>query len=119
MADFYQNGVVTTLHNICGRAREELEYELNSFARFRRLGLVLPSLYSELQAPALENIIQELQGVDYLKRIVIGLDRASESEFAHAREYFGRLPQEHRILWNDGPRLMEIHESLANEGLAP
>lgn len=119
MADFYQNGVVTTLHNISRRSVDELEYELNSFARFRRLGLVLPSLYSELQGPALEKIIQELQNVQYLKRIIIGLDRANEDEFKHAKEYFGRLPQEHRILWNDGPAMTEIHESLANEGLAP
>ncbi|MEO1065867.1 MAG: glycosyl transferase [Pseudomonadota bacterium] len=119
MADFYQNGVVTTLHNITRRSADELDYELNSFARFRRLGLVLPSLYSELQAPALEKIVQELQPVRYLKRIVIGLDRANESEFHHAKRYFDRLPQDHVILWNDGPRLMEIHNALANEGLAP
>lgn len=119
MADFYQNGVVTTLHNITRRSADELDYELNSFARYRRLGLVLPSLYSELKAPALENIVQELQSVQYLKRVVIGLDRANEAEFRHAQSYFGRLPQDHMILWNDGPRLMAIHEQLANEGLAP
>ncbi len=119
MADFYQNGVVTTLHNITRRSADELDYELNSFARFRRLGLVLPSLYSELQGDALEKIIQELQPVNYLNRIIIGLDRANEDQYNHAKEYFGRLPQEHHILWNDGPRLTEIHGMLANEGLAP
>jgi len=119
MADFYQNGIITTLHNISRRSAEELEYELESFARFRRFGLVLPSLYSELQGEALENIVQTLQHARYLSRIVIGLDRANADEFAHAREYFGRLPQSPVILWNDGARLREIDGLLANEGLAP
>lgn len=119
MADFHQNGVVTTLHNITRRTVDELEHELNSFARSRRLGLVLPSLYSELQAPALERIIQELQTVKYLEHIIIGLDRASETNFRHAQDYFSRLPQDHVILWNDGPRLLAIHDMLAKEGLAP
>ncbi|MEM6617511.1 MAG: glycosyl transferase [Pseudomonadota bacterium] len=119
MADFYQNGIVTTMHNISRRSAAELEYELESFARFRKLGLVLPSLYSELHAPALGKIVSELEGARYLSRIVIGLDRANADEFKHARDYFSKLPQEHHILWNDGARLREIDAMLANENLAP
>ncbi|MCT7358691.1 glycosyl transferase [Thalassolituus pacificus] len=119
MADFYQNGIITTLHNLVDRPLDELEKELISFSRIRPMSLVLPSLYSELSGPALDNIINDVAKVPYLNEIVIGLDRADEKEYGHAREFFSRLPQHHRILWNDGPRLRKIDELLQNEGLAP
>lgn len=119
MGDFHQNGIVTTLHNLGQRPVEEMEDELNGFKFSRPMGLVLPSLYSELEGPALSGIIDELQNVPYLGEIVIGLDRADESQYRHALEYFSRLPQHHRILWNDGPRLRAIDEQLKEFGLAP
>jgi glucosyl-3-phosphoglycerate synthase len=45
MADFYQNGVITTLHNLSCRSVEELEAELMGFAKTRPMALVLPCLY--------------------------------------------------------------------------
>ena len=96
MADFYQNGIVTTLHNLRARPVDALEKELEHFAKKRPLGLILPSLYSELEAPALGNIVKELQKVSYLNQIVVGLDRASPAEYQHALRFFERLPQHHR-----------------------
>ena len=119
MADFYQNGTITTLHNLGGRSTEDLEKELSAFSERRALGLILPSLYSEIQTPALPAIIDELQSVPYLSQVVIGLDRASQSEYEHALSFFSRLPQHHRVLWNDGPRLKAIDQRLQEAGLAP
>jgi len=119
VGDFYQNGIITTLHNLSKRPLEELEAELVRFARQRPMALVLPSLFSELEGPALGNIIDELSGVPYLDEIVIGLDRADVDQFQYALNYFSRLPQRHRVLWNDGPRLQAIDAKLAAEGLAP
>ncbi len=119
MADSFQSGRVTTLHNIVRRPIKELERELNRFAEIRPMGLILPSLYSELQTPALAHIVDELEKVTYLQEIVIGLDRATEDEYRHALRYFNRLPQPHRILWNDGPNLRKIDALLQKEGLAP
>lgn len=119
MADFYQNGIVTTLHNLTDRDIDALEHELTSFSRQRPMSLVLPSLYSELTMPALDGIVTQLTEVNYLSEIVIGLDRATESEFEHAKDYFSRLPQHHRILWNDGPRLRALDQVLVEKGLAP
>ena len=98
MADFHQNGKIATLHNLTQRPVTELEDELIQFSRRRLIGLVLPSLYSELQTDALDNIVRELVKVPYLNEIIIGLDRADESEYRHALEYFSRLPQEYRVL---------------------
>ena len=119
MADSYQSPMVTTLHNIVDRPIEEIEAELVQFSERRPLGLILPALYSELERPALANIVSELKKVPYLGQIVIGLDRATEQEYRHAIEYFSELPQPHQILWNDGPNLRRIDEILSSEGVAP
>ncbi|WP_372780823.1 glycosyl transferase [Litorivivens sp.] len=119
MGDFYQSGSIATLHNLVDRPLEALEAELCQFSHTRPMSLVLPSLFSELQGEALENIVQHLQKVPYLSEIVVGLDRASEDEFRQAIDFFGRLPQHHRILWNDGPRLKALDQRLQQEGLAP
>ncbi len=119
MGDFHQNGSVATLHNLCDRPVAELEAELMEFAKTRPMGLILPSLYSEIQTKALPKIIEELKGVTYLDNIVIGLDRASEEDYRHSLEFFSSLPQDHKVLWNDGPRLRAVDEKLREQGLSP
>lgn len=119
MADFYQNGIITTLHNLSDRPLADLESELLQFSEKRPLALILPSLFSELEGPALGHIINEICEVPYLNEIVIGLDRADESQFRFAKEFFGKLPQHHRILWNDGPRLRALDKELQALDLAP
>lgn len=119
MADFHQHGVVTTLHNLAQRPVEELEAELCQFAKTSPMALILPSLYSELQTPALARIVDELCKVPYLDQLVVGLDRATEGEYRHALEFFSRLPQQPKILWNDGPRLRKLDAKLREKGLAP
>lgn len=119
MSDFYQNGIITTLHDLSGRKLDELEYELLCFSKIRPMSLLLPSLFSELQTDALPQIVSELKQVKYLNEIVIGLDRANEDEFIEALRFFGELPQHHRVLWNDGPRLKAIDKKLQEQGLAP
>jgi glucosyl-3-phosphoglycerate synthase len=119
MADFYQNGTVTTLHNLMQRDNADMEKELLEFSKKRALGLILPSLFSELEGKALPDIINEIKDVKYLSEIVIGLDRADLKQYKHALSFFGQLPQHHRVLWNDGPRLKAIDEKLQTLGLAP
>ena len=119
MADFYQNGIVTTLHNLGQQDYQNLEKQLVDFNKKRPLGLLLPSLFSELEGKALPKIIDHISEVPYLTEIVIGLDRASEQEYRHALKFFSKLPQRHRVLWNDGPRLKAIDAKLQKLGLAP
>lgn len=119
MGDFHQNGIITILHNLSRQPVNVLESQLNQFSKEQPLGLVLPSLFSELEGPALGHIVNELAKVTYLDQIVIGLDRATEEQYRYALEFFSRLPQHHRILWNDGPRLRAIDKKLSQVGLAP
>lgn len=119
MADFHQNGNIATLHNLRANSSEAMTHALTTFAQFRKITLILPSLYSELEAPALEHIVDELAQVPYLHRIIIGLDRADADQYAHAVKYFSRLPQEHVVIWNDSPRQKAIGARLEAMGLGP
>ncbi|VEP13469.1 Glucosyl-3-phosphoglycerate synthase [Hyella patelloides LEGE 07179] len=98
---------------------ESLEEELLDFSRTSPMTLILPCLFSELEGSALAKIVDELAQVKYLDQIIIGLDRASEAQFEYAKKYFARLPQNHKILWNDGYRLQTVHQLLKKERLAP
>lgn len=119
MADFHQNGHVATLHDLRRVEASAMERELEEFSKSRKITLILPSLYSELQGDALKDIIEHLKSAKFIHRIVIGLDRANEDEYKHAKEFFSALPQEHVVLWNDGSRLKEIDLRLAEMGLSP
>ena len=119
MADFYQNGIITTLHNLTCRSAEDMEAELLQFSKARPMSLILPSLYSELEGEALPAIIKQICEVNYLSEIVIGLDRATEAQYRDALSFFGQLPQRHRVLWNEGPRLQALDAELQKLGVAP
>lgn len=117
MADYAQNGVIGTLHNLRNRSTEELEAELVEYSQESPMTLLLPCLFSELEGPAMGPIVEQLSKANYLDEIIIGLDRADEGQFHQARKFFEKLPQKHTILWNDGPRLKELDAVLASKGI--
>jgi len=119
VADFHQNGNIAQFHNLRSRPVEELLYELETFTQTRKITLILPSLYSELEGAALTHILDELSKVTYLHRIIIGLDQADETQFRMARDFFSRLPQEHDVIWNDSPRMQAFWERLKGLGIGP
>jgi glucosyl-3-phosphoglycerate synthase len=117
--DFFQNGTITTLHKLCRRPIEEMEAELRTFAAERPMALILPSLYSELEGPALGHIVSELRHATYISEIIVGLDQANEKQYEHAKAFFSALPQNVHLLWHDGPWLSEIDAELSAMDLAP
>lgn len=108
MSDFYQNGVVTVLHRLGEPNIDRLEQELVRHARTTPIALVLPSLYAELERPALKRIVETLRNIRYLNEIVISLDQASALEFRLAKQFFCQLPHRVRVIWNDGPRVQQL-----------
>ena len=117
MTDFYQTGIITTLHKLGKPSIERLEAELRGFSKTRPIALVLPSLYSEFEGPAMPGIVKELAKVNYLKEIVLVLDKASEKEFQRVREFMSPISTDVKIIHNDGKRITEIYETLARNGL--
>jgi glucosyl-3-phosphoglycerate synthase len=114
MSDFYQNGVVAVLHRLGQPNLEQLEAELQRHATANPIALVLPSLYAELERPALKGIVEHLKSVRYLNEIVVALGQASALEFRRAKEYFKELPHTVRLVWVDGPRVQEILKRLVS-----
>ncbi|MDE3034609.1 MAG: glycosyl transferase [Nitrospirota bacterium] len=112
MSDFHQNGVVAVLHRLGQLNLEQLEAELQRHATANPIALVLPSLYSELERPALKGIIEHLKQVTYVSEVVVALGQASALEFRRAKEYFKVLPQDVRLVWVDGPRIQDILKGL-------
>ena len=119
MGDFAQNGSVATLHNFGTRTLEQVEDDLKLFAGYRPMELILPSLYSELEGPALKEIVKHLGQVKYLNHIIIGLDKADREQYKYAYSFFKDLNQPFSLLWNDGPRMTAISDMLEDKGLAP
>jgi glucosyl-3-phosphoglycerate synthase len=118
VADFFQNGVIATLHDLGRRPTADLEQELKSWSTERPMSLVVPCLVADLNSAALQQIVDQLAAVPYLDEVVIGLDRADADDFVRARRTFARLGQHHRILWNDGPRLTAIRDELEAHDLS-
>jgi len=117
MSDFHQNGIVTVLHRLGAPNLERLEAALQRHATLNPIALVLPSLYAELERPALKGMVETLRDVQYLNEVVVSLDRASALEFRLAKEFFGSLPQRVRLIWNDGPRIQDLLQILVSQGI--
>jgi len=118
MSDFYQTGVISTLHRFPGRPLEKMEAELKKFQRQQPVTLLLPCLWSEFEGPAMPRIIEELKQVKYLRQIVLVLGRAGEAQFLKAREFFAGVPTPTKIIWNDSPRVSELYTLLARNNIS-
>jgi len=122
MADFHQEGLITTLHALHEAFDREtyvasLERKLEEYSRHQKITLLLPSLFSEIRNPqVLDRILDGIEKVKYLRRIVVALGGApEEKQFREAKEYFGRLRMSDRdvkIAWVEGPRIQKIFQEI-------
>ena len=112
MTDFLQSGSIATLHDFNNRALASLEQDLRSWSKSRPISIIVPCLVSELERPALKNIVTQLQEADYVSEVIIGLDQANRKQFQEAKKFFSSLPQKTRIIWNDGPAVSSIRKSV-------
>jgi len=117
MADFFQNGVITTLTTLRHRPVEELEAELEKYAMNNRIVLLLPALVTEFDGPAMNRILEELRHVKYLHRVVLSLDRADRAQFEEVRKRMSVLTADVRIVWHDGPGMQAFYRELIDRGL--
>ncbi len=119
MGDFSQNGIVSTLHDFGTKSTTEIEKDLLNFSKERKMELILPCLYSELEGGALPNIVDQISKTKYLNHVIIGLDKASESQAKKAWKFFKKINVPFTILWNDGPKLKKLDSELEKKNLAP
>ena len=119
MSEFSQNGVISTLHDFGTRSTAEIEKDLLKHSKERKMELILPCLYSELEGSALPNIVEEISKTKYLDHIIVGLDKANEKQAKKAWNFFKKLKTSFSILWNDGPGLKKLNQELKKKDLAP
>ena len=63
MSDFLQKDPISTLHLLAERDPASIEMEIEEACKTRPIALVLPSLISEMQGPALGPIMEVLESL--------------------------------------------------------
>jgi len=119
MGDFSQNGIISTLHDFGTRSTVEIEKDLLKFSKERKMELILPCLYSELDGSALPKIVDEISKTKYLDHVIVGLDRANETQAKNAWKFFKKLKTPFSLLWNEGPGLKKLDQELKEKDLSP
>ena len=118
MGDFHQSGEITTLHRFPNKDVSRLESEIKKLSRLRPISLVLPTIFSELEGKALPKILEELKNVKYLNQIIVTLGRFNKEQFNHAKKFFSVLPQEVKLIWNDGSQIKKLYKLLDDENVS-
>ena len=99
MSDFFQNGIITTFHKLGNTDLCRVESQLKEFSQIRPIALVLPSLYREYASGALINIMKVLKNINYLKEIVLCLDKCTPQQYKEIKAYFANV-KKLEIIWN-------------------
>ena len=117
MADFFQNGLITTIHDLGSSNRAQLEDLLRASTRKHKIGLVLPVTASDMRAEPFPQIIQQLREADYLESIVVALGVAPAVEdYRETQNIVDQLGSRAHVLWTDGPRVQALYQRLIDAG---
>jgi len=117
MSDFYQTGVVSTLHRLGQPNLEALEAALSEHAKHRPIALILPTTFSDFQGEAFKRILENLAGVKYLEEIVVVMNKTDTMEFRQAKKVLSEMPFKAQIVWSSGPRIGELYKLLEKNEL--
>jgi glucosyl-3-phosphoglycerate synthase len=107
MADFYQN-IVPTFTRLENEDLTQMEQSLTKAASRLPIGVIIPALFQDLSSPAMQNIIHELSGMNFVSRVYISLDRGTPEEYQEAQEITRPLKNKARVLWNDSPAVQSV-----------
>jgi glucosyl-3-phosphoglycerate synthase len=111
MADFQQN-VVPTFTRLLDEDIGRMEKKILVAARRTPVGVIIPTLFSDLSSPAMQDIIEELAAMNFVKRIYISLDSGSKEEFQQAREIIQPIKDHSMLLWNGAPGVQSVLEKI-------
>ena len=118
MADFYQHGLIATMHDLGTIQREQLERMLERYVVNCQVGLVLPVTAGDMRAEPFARIMAELAAVRYVPQIVVALGVAPAPEdYREAVDKLRVLGDRARVLWTDGARVQGLYQQLNEAGL--
>ncbi len=115
MGDFFQNGEVTVLHRFNTTTLEKIEADIEQYARLRPVALILPTTPIEMRGTALPKIVDQLKNIKYINQIIVTLGKFNENDFREAKDFFSVLPQETKLIWNDGKSIQNLYNLLMEE----
>src|SRR5262249_14317225 len=111
MSDFFQSGLISTLH----RLRPE---PLSSPAptKGNRNGVLIPCHWNELKTPALRQIREILNSVEWAAEIIVSINWAPDNEEKEARQFWAMTRVRPHLLWNDRSSFLA---QLGSRGIEP
>ena len=112
----YKQDLITTIHDL-GCDIERLDDHLTEVSQSLPTAVLIPSLYEELQRPALTQIRDQLMHCRFVNNVVISLYAQTAEEYFQAVDFFGALPQPTYVLWENGPRITKLLAQLQEQGL--
>ncbi|MCG8448201.1 MAG: glycosyl transferase [Pirellulales bacterium] len=117
MPDFSQHGPVTTIHDLGTVCTDKLESMVVNASQQYNIGLVLPITASDMRAEPFAQIVSELAEAEFLRSIVVVLNRAPhEADYQECAERIAPLGEKAQVLWTDGQRVDNLLDELAEEG---
>lgn len=112
----YKQELITTIHDL-GCDLGQLETRLTELSQTQPTAVLIPSLYEELERPALTLIRDNLSRCAFVNNVIICLYAETWEQYVKAVEFFEPLPQPTFVLWENGPRITDILQSLQDQGL--
>jgi len=118
MGDFFQNGVITTLHDFVTADLERMEDRLLDILKRRDIALILPVIPRDLMSPSFNNIVSELAKAPYISEVVVSLGQTQNfADMVEARRRLAPLPQPHTVVWSSGPGIGALFGELTDNYL--
>jgi glucosyl-3-phosphoglycerate synthase len=117
MPDFFQNGPISTLHDLRSIELDALESLLRDSTEESKIGLVLPVTAADMQAAPFAEIVDQLKGADYIDTIAVVLGNAPDvQQYRQTMEIVSALGEKARVLWTDGKRFSSLYQTLTDAG---
>ena len=118
MPDFYQDDLVTTIHDLQTGTLDRLESMLRDATKDHPIGLVLPVTAGDMRAEPFQEIVKQLIKADYIDTIVVTLGVAPErKDYEETVDKIRPLGDRAKVLWTDGPEIQSIYSELIESGI--
>lgn len=111
MSDFFQHGLISTLHRLVDGPILDRHEPLPALGS---VVLVLPCHYAEIGTAALQGIVEKLAEAKFLSQVVISMNGIPDASTREVKRFWAQLNQPHVVLSNDSPVLSQ---QLKDQGL--
>ena len=107
---------ITRIHDFC-MDFDSMKSRLNDLSAKYPSGLIIPIKGSDIESPALGQIITELNKCDYLKKVFIALSATDPKNYEDALVLSRQLKVPCEIIWCNKPEVEAVLKELRKKGL--